>query len=191
MITYGTTSQFAWNCRFHEDHHYIQSANRRTDLNMCIIHHLQFYFIVCPYCAREHSTSDNLASQFPEIAKEWDHEKNDLQPNEFSSHSKRIVHWKCSHNHQWTDRINNRTYHHTCCPVCKCNEQVSLSTRLPSLCSYWDYQKNALLSPDSISIGNRKRVYWKCSQCQQSFSCIVSQMVTTYIDSRLLVQYSN
>ena len=40
MITYGTTSQFAWNCRFHEDHHYIQSANRRTDLNMCIIHHL-------------------------------------------------------------------------------------------------------------------------------------------------------
>ena len=41
-ITYGTTSQFAWNCRFHEDHHYKQSANRRTDLNMCIIDYLLF-----------------------------------------------------------------------------------------------------------------------------------------------------
>lgn len=127
--------------------------------------------------------SDNLGSLFPELIQEWDFEKNEQSPSDFPIKSKRIVHWKCVHNHKWTDSIANRTLYHHCCPVCKCNELVALATRCPSLIQHWDYKKNTSVSPDAISIGSRKRVYWICSECQKSFSCVVSQMFTSFIAS--------
>lgn len=33
-VTYGSTQQYWWNCKCGEDHHYLASPNRRTDLNL-------------------------------------------------------------------------------------------------------------------------------------------------------------
>lgn len=135
--------------------------------------------IDCPQCAVHISNEENLKSLFPEIAKEWDDK---LDINHFSYKSKKIIQWKCESNHKWKDSIVNRTLKHRCCPVCKCFESVSLSARCPELVRHWDYKKNTNVSPDSISIGSRHKVYWVCSKCGRSFQCVLSQMFTDFID---------
>lgn len=133
----------------------------------------------CPQCAIHVSNEENLTSLYPEISKEWDDE---LDINQFSYKSKKIIQWKCKNNHKWKDSIVNRTLNHCCCPVCKCFESVSLSTRCPELVKHWDYKKNVTVSPDYISIGSRHKVYWVCSKCGRSFQCVLSQMFTDFID---------
>ena len=131
---------------------------------------------MCPHCTTQNTS---LSISFPEIAKELN---STMSPSVISFKSKKIVEWKCSHNHKWEDRVVNRCLYHHSCPICKCNEIVSLARRCPSIISYWDYQKNGFkaVSPDSVSIGSRKRVFWRCSACQGSFSGVVSQVVTDF-----------
>lgn len=55
----------------------------------------------------------NLQSQYPEIAKEWDYEKNgDLLPSQVSKSSAVRVWWKCEKGHEWITSVNNRTSSH-------------------------------------------------------------------------------
>ena len=62
----------------------------------------------------------SLSSNFPDIAKEWNIEKNDkLKPDEIASKSSKKVWWVCRKGHEWTASISNRTYHNSGCPFCK------------------------------------------------------------------------
>lgn len=56
-------------------------------------------------CAKQQS----LSYVYPDLAKEWDYEKNfPLTPEQFAPVSGRYVYWKCSLGHQWCARIANR-----------------------------------------------------------------------------------
>ena len=70
---------------------------------------------------------NDLKSQYPELMKEWDYEKNNklgIFPEKitFVNHSK--VWWKCSKGHSWPAFVNVRTLQKTGCP--KCSNQSSL-----------------------------------------------------------------
>ena len=64
----------------------------------------------CPYCSgRRVSDANNLAVLFPEIAKEWHPDKNDLGPSEVTKSSGKKVWWLCEKGHEWEAIVNNRT----------------------------------------------------------------------------------
>ena len=53
----------------------------------------------------------SLAYKHPEIAKEWDSEKNDDMTSEDVTYgSSKIVWWKCKNGHGWEQKIYNRTF---------------------------------------------------------------------------------
>ena len=73
----------------------------------------------CPYCAGKKVLEgfNDLLSQNPELAKEWDYESNGCAPSEihYNNQSKK-VHWICSKcGHKWLSKVSNRTK----CPECK------------------------------------------------------------------------
>ena len=50
---------------------------------------------------------------------------------------------------------------------------VPLSTSNPELCKEWDYNKNAPLTPDQVSSGSGRKVWWKCAE-GHNWSAIVN-----------------
>lgn len=71
----------------------------------------------CPYCKNKRPTSkNNFAVHYPEIAKEWDHDKNKKLPEDYLPRSNKKVWWKCLNGHEWLAAINNRISRG--CPHC-------------------------------------------------------------------------
>lgn len=74
----------------------------------------------CPYCSghRVLKGYNDLESSFPEIAKEWNYEKNDpLKPDEVTKKSNKKVWWKCCVcGHEWQAVIHSRQ--RSGCPKC-------------------------------------------------------------------------
>ena len=82
----------------------------------------------CPKCSKEqsaqakvkfHANAMNFAKNFPEIAEEWNYEKNgELTPSSISVHSNKKVWWKCSFcGNEWKTTVSHRTYGQNC-PAC-------------------------------------------------------------------------
>lgn len=89
----------------------------------------------CPYCYGEKIIigENDLASQFPEIAKEWDYEYNgDLKPENIRMKSGKKVGWICEKKHRWQATVANRTVKNSDCPYCSAN-----STSYPEQFIYW------------------------------------------------------
>ena len=66
----------------------------------------------CPFCRgrRVLVGSNDLESQYPDVALDWDYEKNELRPNEVIQHSSKKAHWKCHKcGHEWIAQIGHRT----------------------------------------------------------------------------------
>lgn len=75
----------------------------------------------CPYCSGRMviQGKTDLLTLFPDIAKEWNYDKNgDLHPCEIASKSSTRVWWKCSEGHEWEATISNRTHNNSGCPRC-------------------------------------------------------------------------
>ncbi|MDO4996576.1 MAG: zinc-ribbon domain-containing protein [Bacilli bacterium] len=76
----------------------------------------------CPYCSgrKVWSGFNDLVTTHPEIAKEWNYEKNGhLKPIEVKAGSNKKVWWKCSKGHEWQAVINTRTQGYQKCKKCK------------------------------------------------------------------------
>lgn len=77
----------------------------------------------CPYCSgyRVWAGYNDLATTHPEIAAEWNFEKNgDLKPTQVKSGSRTDkVWWKCAEGHEWQTTVLARAKKNgTNCPVC-------------------------------------------------------------------------
>ena len=74
----------------------------------------------CPICAGKKVLAgfNDLATHFPNIAKEWHPTKNILQPTEVTAKSNKKVWWLCENGHEWESKINNRTANKQGCPIC-------------------------------------------------------------------------
>lgn len=124
----------------------------------------------CPYCKNNKVLRgyNDLKTTNPELAKEWNYSKNiDISPDMFMSMSNKKVWWKCSEGHEWEAVISSRSLGGGC-PYCK-NRRVlagynDLATVNPRLALEWDYEKNHPLQPSDVTIGNDKKVWWRCSE---------------------------
>lgn len=114
--------------------------------------------------------NDSLAAKYPEIADEWDYEKNTpLTPQNVTSRTYKKVWWKCKRcGNSYLQAISNRTIG-TKCPYCAGKKVLigfnDLMTIDPILASEWNTDRNGDLTPYNVTASSRKRVWWKCKEC--------------------------
>lgn len=144
-----------WRCA--KGHEWNVSINSRTTNNT-----------KCPYCANRKLLSgfNDLATTNPELAKEWNYDRNgDLNPQKLMAGSSKKVWWKCSLGHEWPAQVNNRNQGGGC-PYCAGRKVLAgyndLATLNPSLAKEWDYEKNGELLPSEVALNSNKKVWWVC-----------------------------
>lgn len=124
----------------------------------------------CPYCSNYKVLAgfNDLVTMCPDVAKEWNYEKNgDLDPTQVKYSANLKVWWKCREGHEWEAFVFNRSKGHGC-PYC-CNFTSlsgynDLSTTHSDLVREWNYERNKGMEPSSFLAGSHKKVWWKCSK---------------------------
>ena len=180
MFTYGTKKNVWWKCG-KCGHEYQTAINHRTNRS---------HKSGCPLCSiSSHAVSgiNDLGTEYPEIGKEWNWNKNDnLIPNEFKSSSYKYVWWKCKGcSYEWRDRIINRVKGKKC-PNCadKYEKNVypgvnDLATTHPEVAAEWHPSKNEKLTPKDVKAGTSKTVWWTCKKCGYEWQRSVRNQVET------------
>ncbi len=135
----------------------------------------------CPYCAGKKALAgfNDLMSQMPEVASEWNYERNiGKKPEDFTIHSNKKVWWKCKKDHEWQATITSRSSG-TGCPICSNHMLVKgvndLATTDPELASEWNYERNGDLLPDGFVHGSAQKVWWKCKKGHEWESTIANR----------------
>lgn len=75
----------------------------------------------CPYCAGQRVIPgvNDLESIAPDIAEQWDYERNKgLSPKDICANSGIKYWWKCAYGHSWRTTPNNRVSQDLGCPEC-------------------------------------------------------------------------
>lgn len=125
----------------------------------------------CPVCAGKVVIpgENDLATQFPEVAAQWDREKNGaLAPERVSPYSNRKVWWVCEKGHSWQAAVAARTYKKSGCPYCTGKKVLAgfndLATLYPLVAAQWHPALNGALTPDQVTAGSRREVWWECPE---------------------------
>lgn len=124
----------------------------------------------CPVCAhRPPEVEDSLATTHPDLARQWDAERNGpLRADQVASGSPRRVWWRCvaGEDHIWQTSVANRAAG-TGCPFCA-NQRVSrtnsLATKRPEIAAEWHPTRNGDLTPDRVVEGSSRTVWWLCDR---------------------------
>ena len=104
----------------------------------------------------------------PNIAKEWNYEKNgDLKPDMVMANSGKKVWWICNEGHEWQAVIKSRN--NGCgCPICSSQQVLKgyndLTVTNNKVAQEWNYEKNGDLKPDMVMANSDKKVWWKCDK---------------------------
>ncbi|MEE0839988.1 MAG: zinc-ribbon domain-containing protein, partial [Acutalibacteraceae bacterium] len=122
---------------------------------------------------------NSLLFSNPEIAKEWNYEKNGkLKPEHFSANSNKKVWWKCQKGHEWQARISSRNSGNGC-PYCTglyvIKGENDLQTINPALSNEWHYEKNKGITPTDVMPNSDKKVWWKCSKGHEWEATIINR----------------
>lgn len=112
--------------------------------------------------------SNSLAVCHPELVLEWDAERNaPLTPAQVTVGSHRRIWWKCGKGHSWQTVVKSRTLG-TGCPYCTGKKVLpgfnDLATGFPVLAEEWDTARNAPLTPQQVTPGTRRKVWWHCEK---------------------------
>lgn len=124
----------------------------------------------CPICSGRivQPGENDLESQAPDIAAQWDREKNGgLSPSHIALYSNRQVWWRCEKGHGWKSTVYSRTFSRSACPYCSGRKVLAgfndLKTLEPKVAEQWHPTRNGQLEPAMVMPGCRKKVWWKCS----------------------------
>ena len=120
----------------------------------------------CPFCSGRRTTDTNrLSINNPELAREWDFDKNELIPYDVTVSSGKKAWWKCDEGHSWRETVNNRSKGRGC-PFCsgrRASDINRLSINRPELACEWDHDKNES-SPYDVAVSSNKKAWWKCAE---------------------------
>lgn len=101
----------------------------------------------CPYCSGRNvmEGKTDLASQYPDVASEWNYDKNSITPNKVHAKSSVKYWWKCHEcGHEWKQTVANRTFNQAGCPKCNLENVNSFCEQ-----AVYYYVKKAF--PDAIN----------------------------------------
>ena len=170
-IKAGSGTKVWWKCSL--GHSWRASPNHRTKGRGC------------PICANKVVLRgyNDLTTLKPNIALEWDYEKNgEKTPANYTVRSGERVWWKCKRNHSWEAVIASRTGNkYVGCPYCSgllpIEGETDLLTTNPELISEWNYEKNTLLTPNMVKAGSSDKVWWICDKGHEWQAVISSRTV--------------
>lgn len=117
----------------------------------------------CPACKGDMVTSRNcLEKRFPDIAREYCLERNQLPLEKISYGSSRRVWWHCSGcGHYWQTAVSNRTQLNSGCPACRSGKLLDLRD-YPEAMACFSKTKNKGLDPRKLP--PRAKVWWVCKR---------------------------
>ena len=115
--------------------------------------HTRVHGGACPVCSDRKVLVgvNDLATSDPDIASEWDYEKNGCRPERYSRNSMERVWWKGRCGHSWNMRISDRTLNQMGCSVCE-SEFVSVLPQLAVMYYAGRYGLKAVMN-DEAAIG--------------------------------------
>lgn len=129
----------------------------------------------CPFCAGKRVLAgfNDLSTTDPNVADEWDYERNgDLKPTAVSRGSAKVVWWKCgSCGFSWQGVINKRTARNEGCPSCRVSVKrtirkpthgMTLADAHPDVAAEWHPTKNGDLTPSDVAANSHRSVWWVC-----------------------------
>lgn len=120
-VTWGSDKPAWWICKKCDYNWNTKNLKQRTFMNTG-----------CPNCAGQTVNDKNrFTIAYPNIAKEWNFEKNDKNnPEDFSYGTPKKFWWKCSVcSHEWKCSIVHRTKGKTGCPECARKQRESRIAR--------------------------------------------------------------
>ena len=167
-VTVGSSKKVWWKCD--KAHAFEATIKSRCNNNRG-----------CPYCSGKLVCIDNcLDTVNPSIAKEWHPVKNEgLTPSDITSGSNKKIWWKCNQGHEYRARVYNRTKKNgSGCPYCAGKlicEDNCLRTTHPELAEEWHTDKNKTISPDTVTKGSQRLVWWLCPQGHEYKSNILNR----------------
>ena len=157
-VSYGSNMNIWWQCR--EGHEWQAVIHTRTTGNHG-----------CPYCSKRRviAGESDLATLYPDIAKEWHQTRNgELKPAEVSFGCEKNVWWKCDKGHEYQATPYSRTSKHTNCPYCSGKRVLKgyndLATMNPKLAAEWHPTKNGDLHASEVTCYSNKMVWWICAK---------------------------
>ena len=123
----------------------------------------------CPVCSGKKVLAgyNDLATRFPDVAAQWHPTRNgDLTPDQVLAGARAKVWWRCQQGHVWETRVGNRTTKGLGCPVCSGQKLLTgyndLATTFLEVAAQWHPTRNGDLTPDQVSMGSDKKVWWLC-----------------------------
>jgi len=152
-ISYGSGKKVWWKCK--DGHEWEREICART-----------IGGATCPYCSGHRVSDKNRFSlMFPQLLKEWDFNKNSVDPHMIPVCSTYKALWKCKNGHSYPALVYSRTKNGSGCPYCS-NQKVDKSNCIakthPNLIKNWHPTKNGKLTPYNLVIGSEKVIHWIC-----------------------------
>lgn len=126
--------------------------------------------ISCPYCNNRLLLigKNDLLSQNPELAQEFDAEKNGITADQIMYNSSdEKTWWKCKYGHAFQRSVTYRLNYNQDCPIC--NRSIvqkgvnDFQTRYPNIVDVWDYEKN-FERPDEIADNRTSKFSFRCDK---------------------------
>ena len=122
----------------------------------------------CPVCANRVVLpgENDLATTQPELARQWDAEKNSFPtPTQVTAGSRKKVWWRCEKGHSWNAAVSSRV--NGCdCPVCAGKVIVAgendLASAFPQIAAQWHPTKNGAVTPEICAPARNRKVWWLC-----------------------------
>lgn len=175
-IGYCSQKEVFWICP-DEGHSYQARICKRVKGHRCI------------YCCNRALLVgyNDLLTRCPDIAIDWDYEKNDKNPQYIKFSSSENAFWKChTCGYRWEAKISNRAYNHVGCKECGKIQSIEkrkniqrektggFSKNYPDLLQDWDYEKNIGVDPYKLNISDKNVYMWKCRDANHSFPATIT-----------------
>lgn len=107
-------------------------------------------------------------SEYVELMKQWDYEKNELHPSQFAAGTHKYAWWLCEKGHSWEALIKNRVFADSGCPICAGKRVLpgfnDLATTEPQIAKEWCRAMNGDLTPEMVTRHTHKIVWWQCDK---------------------------
>lgn len=130
----------------------------------------------CLQCRKERlsAAQQTLPYTHPELAQEWNTERNSPVAFKDVSHGSNFkAWWLCSNNHEWQAKISDRLRREKDgkvggCPECFkasfYSNENSLKHTHPEIAKEWSLNKNGYLTPCNTSKGSNLKIWWECDK---------------------------
>lgn len=158
-VSSGSEQKVWWRCR--QGHEWQTPVYARTGPNRRD---------GCPVCAGKVVLPgfNDLASQHPRLVKQWHPTANEnLMPERVTVFSNRRVWWVCDRGHEFRTTIAARARSGSECPYCVGRKVLAgfndLATTHPKVAGQWHPEQNDTLTPEQVTCGSHKKVWWQCS----------------------------